>query len=211
MITTVILDWSGVVSDDWATTFKTANDVLEARGHERISKEKFKELYELPFINFYKKIGLEIDIKEEYGLWAKFFPKYFEDVNAFPFAKQAFDYLKSNGKKVIIFSASNQEFVEKEAKEYGFFDDIYHIDASNHNKLEKIDALVEAHEIEKDKTVYVGDMVHDIDTANSAGITSVAVLSGYDSKEKLEKAKPSYIIESIGELGMLLEKLDGEK
>ena len=29
MIKTIILDWSGVVSDDWIATFKTSNDVLE--------------------------------------------------------------------------------------------------------------------------------------------------------------------------------------
>ena len=210
MINTVILDWSGVVSDDWLATFKTANDVLEVRGHRRISEKEFKDLYELPWMNFYKKLKVEVTVEEEYKLWAKLLPKYFEDIKAFPFSKQAFEYLKSKRKKIIIFSAANQEFVEKEAKEYGFFDKIHYIDASNHNKLEKIDALVEAHEIEKEKTIYVGDMVHDVDTANAAGITSIAVLSGYDTKEKLENANPDYIIEDLGELDLLLEKLDGE-
>lgn len=211
MIETVILDWSGVVSDDWVATFKTVNDVLEVRGHQRISEKEFRDLYELPWMNFYKKLKVDVTIEEEYELWAKLLPKYFGDIKAFPFSKQAFEYLKSEGKKIIIFSSANQEFVEKEAKEYGFLDNIHYIDASNHNKLEKIDALLETHEIEKEKTIYVGDMVHDVDTANAAGITSVAVLSGYDSKEKLEKAKPDYIIEDIGKLDTLLEKLDGEK
>ena len=73
MINTVIFDWSGVLSDDWLATFKTSNDVLEVRGHERLSEEKFRELYELPWVNFYKKLGIGVGIKEEYELWNNFF------------------------------------------------------------------------------------------------------------------------------------------
>jgi len=44
MIKSVIFDWSGVLSNDWAATVVTENDVLEEWGHPRISEEKFKEL-----------------------------------------------------------------------------------------------------------------------------------------------------------------------
>ena len=53
-------------------------------------------------------------------------------------------------------------------------------------------------------------MVHDIETAKLAKVKSIAVLSGYDEKEKLEKAEPDYILQDIGELPALIESLDSD-
>ena len=55
MIDTVILDWSGVVSDDLEAVWLTSNDILKERGAKPVSLQQFRELFELPFMNFYKK------------------------------------------------------------------------------------------------------------------------------------------------------------
>jgi len=209
MIKTVILDWSGVVSDDWLVTFKTANDVLEEYGQPRMSMERFKELYEQPWMRFYKKLKIEVNPNRERQLWGKYFPKNSETLKPFSCAKPALEWLKEKGLKTIVLSSLNQELLEKEVIDYGFQDMIDYVDASNEDKGEKIDALLESHKAEKESTIYVGDMVHDVETANGAGIKSVAVLSGYDKKEKLEKAGADYIIEDLGELPALIEKLEG--
>ncbi len=210
MIETVILDWSGVVSDDWSATVAAGNDVLERWGHERISKEKFKELYELPWINFYKKLGLIIDEDKERKLWEKILPKYYNLVKILPNAKQAMEELKKINKKIVILSSHNSNLLIEEAKAYEVSKFIDAIHASVNDKRDEIKNLIAKHEAEPDKTVYVGDMVHDIETAKLAKVKSIAVLSGYDEKEKLEKAKPDYILQDIGELPALIETLDSD-
>ena len=65
MIKAVILDWSGVVSDDWNATFATSNDVLKERGFKPVSEKEFRELYELPWIRFYEKQGISVNPKDE--------------------------------------------------------------------------------------------------------------------------------------------------
>jgi len=210
MIETVILDWSGVVSDDWSATVAAGNDVLERWGHERISKEKFKELYELPWINFYKKLGLVIDEDKERKLWEKILPKYYNLVKILPNAKQAMEELKKINKKIVILSSHNSNLLIEEAKAYEVSKFIDAIHASVNDKRDEIKNLIAKHEAEPDKTVYVGDMVHDIETAKLAKVKSIAVLSGYDEKEKLEKAKPDYILQDIGELPALIETLDSD-
>lgn len=210
MVNAVILDWSGVVSDDWQVTFATTNDVLEEMGYKRLPEKRFKKLYELPWMRFYEKQGIEVDVEREYKQWERLFPKHYDKVGAFPFAKQTLQWLKENEKKVLVFSSHSQKLLEKEMKDYGFSGLIDFIDASNEDKREKIDALIERHLIERESTLFVGDMVHDIETAKQAGIKSVAVLSGYDGREKLEKAKPDFIIKDLGELPALIEKIEGE-
>ncbi len=211
MIKAVILDWSGVVSNDWEATFATSNDVLEERGHPRLSEEKFRELYEMPWMRFYKKLGIKIVVQEEYDKWERLFPKYYPLVKAFPFAKKAMEWLKQHNKKILIFSAHNQTLLEKEIENYGMKELIDCVDTSHEDKRKKIEAIVLRHKIEKESTLYVGDMVHDVETAQQEGIRSVAVLCGYDSKKKLEKAKPDFIIQDIGELPELIEKLEAKE
>ncbi len=207
MINSIIFDWSGILSDDWAATFATGNDVLEVWGHRRLSEKEFRELYELPWINFYNKLGVEIDEKKEYALWEKIFPKHAHMLKPFPSAKEVLAKLKGEGKKILIFSAHNQNLLEKEIEEYGFKELIDAVNASNADKREKIEELIASHEIERENSIYVGDMCHDIETAKLAGVKSVAVLSGYDSREKLEAENPDYIIDDVGELPALLEKM----
>lgn len=48
--------------------------------------------------------------------------------------------------------------------------------------------------------VYVGDSTFDIDAAKSAGVTSVAILGGVHTEEKLRSRNPDYVLSSIEEL-----------
>jgi len=211
MIKAVILDWSGVVSDDWPATFACSNDVLEERGCKRLSEEEFRELYEFPWIRFYEKQGISVNPKDERERWERLFPKHYDKAKAFPSAIKAIEWLSQHGKKTLIFSIHNQKLLEKEVEKYGLKGLIEFALGSIDDKREKIDALVEAHEIERETTLFVGDMVHDIETARQAGIKSVAVLCGYDSKEKLEAAKPDFVLKDLGELPALIEKLEGSE
>ena len=210
MIENVILDWSGVVSDDWQATFEMVNEVFKAAGRKKISEAVFKDSYEQPWMNFYKKIGFEVDIKKERAFWEKNMPKHFNKIVILPKAKDAVLELKQRGVKLIVFTAKNHKILINELKKYeleGFIDNVH---ANVDDKREEVEGLIAKHEIEPKKTVYVGDMVHDVETAKMAGITSIAVLSGYDSREKLAKAKPDFILNDLGELPGLIERLDND-
>ncbi|MFO8017976.1 MAG: HAD family hydrolase [Promethearchaeia archaeon] len=60
--------------------------------------------------------------------------------------------------------------------------------------------------VSKDHIYFVGDLPSDIQSANHAGIKSVAVLSGHGSREELFKTNPDYSIKSIHGLKKLLLK-----
>ncbi len=54
--------------------------------------------------------------------------------------------------------------------------------------------------ISNKEAIYVGDTAKDIQSGKAAGVITIAVLSGAQPKEMLEKEKPDFIIESINEL-----------
>lgn len=211
MIKTIIFDWSGVISDELDADVATTNDILEARGYPKISKEKFLELYELPWENFYKKQGIPVEMKEENARWSKIFPKHYSKLRLFPHAKEVLECLKNRGKKIVVLSSHNADLLEEEIELFGLRGLIDAVDASNSDKRGKIDAFLKEHGINKRETVFVGDTSHDIETAKFAGIKSIAVLSGFGTKESLEKQKPDYLIEKISELPELVERIEAEE
>ena len=74
-----------------------------------------------------------------------------------------------------------------------------------HDKKDLIGQILRDNELDPTQTVFIGDMQHDIETAHHGGVKSVAVLTGYDSLDKLRKSKPDLIVEHLSELRRHLE------
>ena len=70
--------------------------------------------------------------------------------------------------------------------------------------IEKIREILHIHSLNPEETMFVGDMVHDIETAKHGGVLDVAVLSGFDRVEKLLPARPTIIARDITAVQRLL-------
>jgi phosphoglycolate phosphatase len=73
------------------------------------------------------------------------------------------------------------------------------------DKRAKIGEILEKHGLARDETAFVGDMIHDVETARHGGVMSIAVLTGYDSIEKLTPSKPDVVVTSLDALRRLLQ------
>jgi phosphoglycolate phosphatase len=85
---------------------------------------------------------------------------------------------------------------------HGHFEAIY---AGVIDKRERIGEILETHELVVEQTAFVGDMVHDVQTAKHGGISSVAVATGYDPVERLADSDPHHFFEHLGEFRQWLE------
>lgn len=64
--------------------------------------------------------------------------------------------------------------------------------------------LLEAFNVGVHEAVMVGDSIHDLNMANNAGMDSVAITLGADTKQTLASCEPTAIVDSMIELGQLL-------
>jgi ADP-ribose pyrophosphatase YjhB (NUDIX family) len=72
------------------------------------------------------------------------------------------------------------------------------------DKRAKIGEVLQTHGLAREATAFVGDMIHDVETARHGGVMSIAVLTGYDSLEKLTPSRPDVVVSSLHELRRLL-------
>jgi phosphoglycolate phosphatase-like HAD superfamily hydrolase len=76
------------------------------------------------------------------------------------------------------------------------------------NKIDKefaIRKFMKKFHASKKETIYVGDMVNDVQVAKKIGCTSVAIV-GWHSAKKLSQEKPDYLIRKLGALRKIVKE-----
>jgi phosphoglycolate phosphatase len=76
------------------------------------------------------------------------------------------------------------------------------------DKRRELPRVLIHHGLEPGETCYIGDMVHDVEAARTAGITSIAVLTGYDSAAKLAAAGADLLIADLSRLAWWFARAD---
>ena len=74
------------------------------------------------------------------------------------------------------------------------------------DKRAKIGEVLSENNLDPRETLFIGDMQHDIETAQHGGVHSCGVLTGYNRLEQLRASGPDVIVQHLGELREILER-----
>ncbi|MGC8694241.1 MAG: HAD family hydrolase [Candidatus Micrarchaeia archaeon] len=113
--------------------------------------------------------------------------------------------LKSKNKKIILFSNGAEWRIKREIELFNIqnlFDGLF---SAQKLKVIKpnpagLNKIIEKYHLNRDKIIYIGDMVDDIVMAKAAHVDSCAIAGGFDDEYSLKKSNPNYIFNSIEEL-----------
>ena len=199
MIKNIIFDWSGTLSNDLVPVYNATMKVFEKIGLDTLTLKEFKKEYTLPYMNFYKKFKKGVNKKNLDKLFSKEIgltnsPKPFLE------GEEVLEFLKQKKIKMVLLSSCPQKQLEEDIKNYEFQNFFIDVNGSVHNKVETIVETMHRNNFKSAETIYVGDMTHDIDTGKKAGIMTVAVSYGYQSREILLEKNPDFLIENLREL-----------
>ncbi|MDE1865896.1 MAG: HAD family hydrolase [Candidatus Micrarchaeota archaeon] len=112
--------------------------------------------------------------------------------------------LRKKGKRVAILSNGNGGRLSKELGRMGIRDKFNLVVSAKDIGAIKPDprglnVVISRLRAKKSRTLYIGDMIDDVLTADLAGIDSCAVSNGFDSHEKLRSAGPTYLLRGLAE------------
>lgn len=205
MFKLVIFDWSGTLSDDFEACYETDMANIQRFGVERIDIEQYRKEVFLPYTDYLKTKGINQTAEEAYAWWGKNYPVDGQEINLFPETKSVLDFLRKRGVSIAILSAHLEDKLHVLLQENGISEHFCMVRGSVSDKKTEIKDMMQKLGILPTEAIFVGDMVHDIDTARHAGIKVAVVTYGYTPKEKLEEAKPDYIFDSLEEVVGLFE------
>ena len=214
MIKNIVFDWSGVISDDFEIVYHTVRSIFQDYNPDPITFSHFQDVVDAPFQLYLEKLAVDqpsipqkfADHERTHELFNRYF-SHFGPPSPIKGATAIIPKLHAQKFNMAVFSSHHQHFIEAENKSFfngnSYFSTIF---GNAGNKLNSIAALIEKTKFNPKETLYVGDTTNDIEAGKSIGMTTAAVLSGYHMQEKLEIAKPSFILTSVSQLPQLLSQ-----
>ncbi len=205
-IRNLVFDWSGTLADDFAPVLKATNDIFIHYGMDPWTENEFREKFFLPFPEFYKKYLPQAALPELDFQYHRAFASLQSHIPLLEGARDLLEFARASGMKIFLLSSIHPEHwrVQSEQLEVsGYFTKAY---AGAMDKRHIMRQLLTEFDLNPRETLFVGDMVHDIETAHATGVTACAVLTGYDSLEKLKSASPDLLFRNLrGVLAYLKE------
>lgn len=204
MLRNILFDWSGTLADDLGPVLKATNLIFREFGRRDLTREEFRTHFRLPFSEFYAELLPEATLDGLEALYQKFFAGLNDEVELLPGAREMLDFCRRSGRRIFLLSTIKADHFDAQAGRLGVRDAFEHPYVEIMDKREKIREILAAHDLDPADTAFVGDMVHDIDTARHGGVMSIAVLTGFDRLEKLAPANPDVIVTGLPALQKLL-------
>lgn len=204
MIKNVLLDWSGTLADDLSAVLHATNLIFAEYGRDPLDLEDFRRHFRLPFAGFYADLLPEATLEGLEELYERFFHGLNDTIDLLPGAMDFLDQCRSAGKRTFLLSTIKTDHFERQAGRLGVANHFEHAYTQVMDKREAIRGILRERGLDPLETMFVGDMVHDIETAKHGGVLDVAVLTGFDRLEKLLPANPTIIARDIGAVGRFL-------
>lgn len=193
----ILFDFDGTVADTFYLSRKVINDHAEELGFKQLTEKEIEKLRDMTAQEIFSYVKIPLyRLPQLIRLYHREMSKVITQAEFIPGMREVLGELKERGYVLGVVSSSKKENIEKFLNEHTctLFDFVY----SKFNifgKHETIREILRNNRIAPGETVYVGDEVRDIEAARKAGVLSVAVTWGFNTKKLLEKHNPNYLVE----------------
>lgn len=208
MIRNIIFDWSGTLVDDLPAVWEASNHVLTQAGRPEMTLEQFRAEFQLPFTTFYDKHTPNVPLPQLEEWFHTRFKQVQASVCALPHAGRFVEFCREHKLRTFLLSTVRDDHFAVQHRASGFGDFLEKPYTGVWDKRAKIHDIIAENQLQPDETIFIGDMMHDIETARHGGVHSCAVLTGYNTLDDLRSARPDLIVEHLGELREILEAND---
>ncbi len=206
MIRNIIFDWSGTLVDDLPAVWQATNYVLAQAKRAEMTLAEFRAEFCLPFTKFYDRHTPHVAMPQLEMWFHHRFRQVQDSVCELPHARDFLEFCRARKLRTFLLSTVQREHFATQDVSIGFGKYLDRPYVEIWDKRKKIHDILAENNLLPDETLFIGDMQHDIETAQHGGIHSCAVLTGYNTLAQLRAAKPDLIVEHLGELRGQLER-----
>ena len=189
----IIWDWNGTLLDDVSLNIAIADAMLEKRGLKSIeSIEYYLREFDFPVIDFYRKVGFDLE-NEDFTLiareYAYLYNENYPTAEIFSDVAGTLSLIKHSGKEQLIISATEQGYLLKQVAyfelEHFFTDILGSGNVLGNSKIETAKRWMRDKGYNPEDVLFIGDTLHDFETARSIGCDCALVARGHNSFERL--------------------------
>ena len=200
----IIWDWNGTLLNDLELCVRMLNQSLSKRNIPNITIQEYKEKFLFPIKTFYESVGFNFDKEPFEDTNIEFhngFEKNFKTLGLQPFAEETIITLHKKNVTQSILSATIQAKLIEQVGFFGldrYLDNIIGLSntPSGYGKEYEGKELLMSVDIDKSKTIIIGDSLLDFRVSKALGIDCALVYNGHNDMKRLE-ATGAYTFEHI--------------
>ena len=189
----IIWDWNGTILNDAPVAFEATNILLERYGYPKITLEYYRDNVDTPIVNVYSKIFdlNRHDMEMLDDEWGVLYNHLSDKIKLHADVEEMLSAFANNNLNQIILSAFKTNEITKYARKFSienYFDDI--LGTQNivmESKTIRGRRYMQKHGFAPKQTLYIGDTVHDFDTASGLGVDCILFSGGQQSPKLLKQ------------------------
>ncbi len=189
----IIWDWNGTIINDTPVSVEATNILLQRFGYPTITFEYYRDNVDTPIVNFYGKIFdlNKHDVEMIDDEWGILYDQLSERINLHAGVKEILRSFANENQNQIILSAFKTIEITKYARRFSiehYFHDI--LGTQNivmESKTVRGKRYMQEHGFSPEQTLYIGDTVHDYETACGLGVDCILFSGGQQSPKLLKQ------------------------
>lgn len=189
----ILWDWNGTILNDTPVAFEATNILLERYGYPIITLEYYRDNIDTPIVNFYSKIFdlNKHDMQMLDDEWGVLYNQLSDEIGLHEGVKELLRFFANENCRQVVLSAFKTEEIIKYARKFSvenYFEDI--LGTQNivmESKTIRGKRYLNEHKFAPEQTLYIGDTVHDCETALALGVDCVLFSGGQQSPKLLQQ------------------------
>lgn len=205
---TIIFDFDGTLADTLEILLSIYNDAAPKFSMQQIEKSDIKtlrdssssEIFKEYKVARYKVPLVALYIKRELA-------KHLTEIEMHKGIPELISELKSKGYRLGILTSNSAVNVLEYLKQQGLDEDFEFVYGSRRifGKDKALNKIMAKHGLNNDDVIYVGDEVRDVTASKKAKVKIIAVTWGFNSKDKLLKTQPTYLVDKPKDILLKLQ------
>lgn len=208
----VMLDWNGTLLDDLHICYLGVTRIFEHFNLKPPSLEDYRNNVTSDILSFYHERGVpkNVTLADLNVIYKAVVEKNWERVDVARHIYEVIKRLRERGIKLAIITMENDEIMQRRLLQFGLLNKFDLVVSRVRNKAEVMKTAMENFGVKPNEAFYVGDTVSDVEEAKKAGVVSIAYTGGFNSREKLEAAKPDFLIDDLWDVWLKADERQAE-
>jgi phosphoglycolate phosphatase len=210
MIRHVIWDWNGTLLDDVEHALIALNSLLDERAMTRVDRSAYREQFGFPVQDFYVQLGFDFSRERFVQVSELFIERYkaaARTATVHARAHATLTALQAHGVQQSVLSAMEINLLSSMLSEHGLTGYLQHVRGLDHLHatskvalgVELMRHILESSRVTPSETLFVGDTIHDHETAAAMGCHCLLYVDGHQTPERL-RVTGSRVIHSLDEV-----------
>ncbi len=205
---TIIWDYNGTIIDDIDLCLAVENKMLEKRGMKHnYTLQEYQELFCFPVINYYIKLGYTFENETYDEVSVEFHELYdsgFPEVRLMAGFEDLIRTSAARGYDNVILSAANHDKLVQQCDDLGitkYFSNILGTeDLLGGSKIDMAKRWMNRSGVMPEDCLFIGDTLHDLETARALGIDHVILLASGHQSPRLLQENCDHVVSALSEI-----------